>query len=483
MKDQSERKLRLASFMFTPSGHLGAWRMPDAIPNIDMGFEHYVHLAQLSERGKMDALFFQDIAAVPRSNDLLKGDTYGGISIRATCLEPMTLLPALAVVTSHIGLVATATATYNEPYNLARKFATLDHISGGRAGWNLVTSQNENEAQNFNLDQHVDHAQRYERASEFYDVVAGLWDSWDENAITRDKTTGVYFDIDKLHILNHKGKHFKVRGPLNVARSPQGHPVVAQAGSSEPGRELAAKTADIVFTAQQSIAQGQAFYADVKGRCDRYGRTPDEIKIMPSATPIIGHSESEAQELREQMRALIPEDLAITQLMQLSGGLDLRPFPPDGPQPALPPSNSAKARQQLTIERARRENLSLVEVARYHAEAAGHLTIVGTPAQIADEMEERLRKDAADGFTIIHAYYPRPVEEFVQFVIPRTAAPRHLPHRIRRQNAARESRPAAAQERVRGELQNMSARGMVSRAGHPVRRTTKACKWKGEPTR
>lgn len=413
----TERKLRLASFFF-PGGHLGAWRMPDAIPEIDMGFEHYVRLAQLSEQGKMDVLFFQDTAAVPRSNDLLRGDVYGGISPRATCLEPMTLLPALVTFTKHIGLAATASTTFNEPYTLARKFATLDHISGGRAGWNLVTSQNENEAQNFNLDRHVDHALRYDRASEFYEVVAGLWDSWEEGAVTRDKKTGIYFDVEKLHILNHQGEHFKVRGPLNVTRSPQGHPVIFQAGSSEPGRELAAKTADAVFTAQQTIEQGQAFYADVKGRLARYGRSPDDIKIMPGLKTIIGRTEGEAKALRDQMRELIPSELAITHLNQLSGGLDLRKFPPDGPLPDLPPSNSAKARQQLTVERARRENLSLLQVARYHAESAGHLTMIGTPAHIADQMEEWLRKDAADGFVVSYPYYPRPVEDFVNLVIP-----------------------------------------------------------------
>jgi len=413
-----DRKLRLASFMFTPSGHLGAWRMPDAVPEIDMDLKHYVRLAKLSEQGKMDALFFQDIIAVPRSNDLAKGDLYGGISPRATCLEPMTLLPALAAVTDNIGLVSTASTTFNEPYNVARKFATLDHISAGRAGWNLVTSQNENEAQNFNLDQHVDHAVRYERAGEFYDVVAGLWNSWEAGAVTRDKESGTYFDVKKLHMLNHKGKHFQVRGPLNVDRAPQGHPVVFQAGSSEPGRELAARTADVVFTAQQSIAQAVQFRDDIRERAVRFGRQPDDVKIMPGMTPIIGRSRQEAEELRHQMRELIPEDQAITQLMQLSGGLDLRTFPPHGPMPELPPTNSAKARQALLMEKARREKLSLIEVARILAESAGHLTLIGTASDIADELEAWLQAGACDGFAVIHTYYPRPVEDFVFEVIP-----------------------------------------------------------------
>jgi FMN-dependent oxidoreductase (nitrilotriacetate monooxygenase family) len=410
-------KLRLASFLFT-GGHLGAWRMPDAQPEIDMTFAHYVRLAQLSEQGKMDALFFQDTVTVPRSNDLLRGDFYGGISPRAVYLEPMTLLPALAAVTRNIGLMATVSTTFNEPYNIARKFATLDHISGGRAGWNLVTSQNENEARNFGLDKHVEHGLRYARAGEFFDVVAGLWDSWEEGAITRDKTSGRYFDVSKLHIADHRGDFFKVRGPLNVDRSPQVYPVIAQAGSSEPGRELAARTADVVFTAQTTIAEGRAFSADVKGRAARYGRAPEDIKILPGLKTVIGRTEAEAFELRDRMLELIPDELALTHMMQLSGGLDLRNFPLDGPLPELPPTNSAKARQELMMELARRENLTLLQASRVYAESAGHLAIVGTSTRIADEMEAWFRQGACDGFVVQYTYYPKPVEDFVTLVIP-----------------------------------------------------------------
>lgn len=413
-----QRKLRLASFMFAPSSHLGGWRLPEAIPEIDMGLDHYVHLAQVSEAAKMDLLFFQDTMTVPRSNDLLKGDIYGGISPRATSLEPMTLMPALAMATKHIGLVSTASTTFNDPYSLARKFATLDHISKGRAGWNLVTSQNENEAQNFGLTKHVDHALRYERALEFFDVVAGLWDSWDDGAIIRDKETGTYFDITKLHFLNHEGPHFRVRGPLNVDRPPQGYPVIFQAGSSGPGRDLAAKTADAVFTAQRNITDAQAFYEDVKSRAQAHGRRRDDIKILPGLTPIIGRTEGEAQELNERMRDLIPEDQAIAALMQISGGLDLRDFPADGPLPDLPPTNSAKGRQDMISELARRENLTLAQVARRWAESSGHLTLVGTPVSIAEEMQAWLEAEACDGFAIIHAYYPGGVENFCRLVVP-----------------------------------------------------------------
>ena len=199
------------------------------------------------------------------------------------------------MVTSRIGLVATATTTYNEPYNIARRFASIDHISGGRAGWNLVTSQIEDESENFGFDEHLAHAERYERAAEFYEVVTGLWDSWEDDGLLRDKATGVYMDRDKVHFLDHVGKHFKVKGPLNITRSPQGWPVVAQAGSSEAGRELAARTADVVFTAQTRIDEAKAFYADVKARAARYGRGPDDIKIMPGLTPVLGRTMQEAQ--------------------------------------------------------------------------------------------------------------------------------------------------------------------------------------------
>jgi FMN-dependent oxidoreductase (nitrilotriacetate monooxygenase family) len=281
-----------------------------------------------------------------------------------------------------------------------------------------VTSQNENEAQNFGLTKHVDHALRYERALEFFDVVAGLWDSWDDGAIIRDKETGTYFDITKLHFLNHEGPHFRVRGPLNVDRPPQGYPVIFQAGSSGPGRDLAAKTADAVFTAQRNVTDAQAFYEDVKSRAQAHGRRRDDIKILPGLTPIIGRTEGEAQELNECMRDLIPEDQAIAALMQISGGLDLRDFPADGPLPDLPPTNSAKGRQDMISELARRENLTLAQVARRWAESSGHLTLVGTPVSIAEEMQAWLEAEACDGFAIIHAYYPGGGENFCRLVVP-----------------------------------------------------------------
>src|ERR1700733_12711663 len=258
------RQLKLGGFFSTPGNHLAGWRHPDAVPTVDMDFREYVKLTQTAERACFDMIFFQDTVAVSGSRAMARGRRDLARLNRIVKLEPTALISALSAVTSHIGLVATATATFNEPYNIARRFATMDHISGGRIGWNLVTSQIEDEGGNFGFDDHVDHALRYERAVEFYDVVAGLWDSWEEDAFLHDKATGLYYDIDKLHFLHHRGEFFSVRGPLNVSRTPQGRPVVAQAGSSDVGRELAARSADLVFTAQVTVADGQAFCTDLR---------------------------------------------------------------------------------------------------------------------------------------------------------------------------------------------------------------------------
>jgi FMN-dependent oxidoreductase (nitrilotriacetate monooxygenase family) len=410
---RQKRQMNLTAFCFPP----GAWRLPQAAADIDMSFAEIVRLAQTAERGKFDMLFFQDTAASYGSDAMTKGDRTGTYS-RVVRLEPMTLLAALAVTTRHIGLIATGTTTYNDPYHLARRFLTIDHISGGRAGWNLVTSQIEDEAANFGRDQHVDHAERYDRASEFYDVVADLWDSWEDGAILRDKASGLFFDAAKVHLLNHNGKHFKVRGPLNVARSPQGRPVVAQAGSSEPGRELAAKTADVVFTAQTVLAEGQDFYRDVKGRMARYGRQPDDMRIMPGINIVVGRTEAEARARNDAMDSLVTDEVALRSITRLMGGLDITKYPIDGPLPELPPSNAAKARQKIMIDMARKENLSIRQLAHRFARATGHQILVGTPKYMADVMEEWFMQRGADGFTVLQPYYPQPLEDFVELVIP-----------------------------------------------------------------
>ncbi|WP_158744191.1 LLM class flavin-dependent oxidoreductase [Acidisphaera sp. L21] len=408
------RQMKLTAFCHPP----GHWRMPGARPT-DMGFEDNVHLAQTAERGKFDMLFYQDSAAVAPVFYLSGGNAETlAESARCVRLEPLTMLAALATVTKHIGLVATATTTYNDPFSIARKFATIDHISKGRAGWNLVTSQNVDEAQNFSRDSHLDHALRYQRAQEFYDVVTGLWDSWDDDAVIRDRETGRYIDPAGLHVLNHKGDHFSVRGPLNVARPPQGYPIIAQAGSSDPGRELAARTADVVFTAQVDIGEARSFYADVKGRMAKYGRAPDDLKIMPGIRFVLGQTESEAKERYEMMVSSASDDGALASIQRLAGDLDLKQFPLDGPLPDLPPSNAAKARQVMMIELARRENLSIRKLARRFAFSLGHMVYVGTAKGLADQMEEWFTAGVCDGFTMLSPYFPIPLELFVDTVVP-----------------------------------------------------------------
>jgi len=396
----TDKMLRLALFLF-PGYHFGAWRLPDAIPEMDLGIEHYVRAAQLAEEGKMDAIFFEDQAALPRSNDILKGDTYGSANPRGIHLDPSALLPALAMVTKHLGLAATSTTTYNDPYSLARRFSSIDFISKGRAGWNLVTSFNESEAQNFGLDAHVDHSTRYERASEFIDVVNGLWDSWEKGAVIRDKDSGIYFDVTKMHFLQHEGKFFKVRGPLPMDRSPQVRPVIFQAGASEPGRELAARTADVVFTLQTNISASRAFREDIRARAARFGRDPEKIKILVGATPFVGKTDQEARDLRERMRDLIPEDLALTLMMNFTGGLDLRKFDLNGPMPDLPETNAGKSHQQELINVARRDNLSILQTARYWAEGT-YMKLIGSPKTIADKMQDGWRVTPAMAFWLWH---------------------------------------------------------------------------------
>ncbi len=410
--------MHLATFMFTPGSHSAGWRHPEAVAEIDMAFSEYVRVAQAAERGKMDAIFFQDTVAVNGSGALDGVSPYRPQQGRTAYLEPLTLLAALAVVTQRIGLIATATTTYNEPYNVARKFASIDHISGGRAGWNLVTSQIEDEAGNFGAEHHMAHAERYERAEEFYDVCAALWDSFGEGALIRDKESGNFVDITKVHFQHHRGKHFAVRGPLNIARCPQGRPVVTQAGSSGPGMDLASRTADLVFTAQSDLAEAQAFYRDLKARAAKHGRNPDHVKIMPGLMTIIGATEEEAQARYRELQGLMSDANSMRLLARLCGDLDIHAFPPDAPLPPLPLSNAAQARQKHLVEKAAREGLSIIQTARYLATSLGHHLLVGTPAAIADTMEAWVKAGACDGFTLLSPYYPAPVERFVDMVVP-----------------------------------------------------------------
>lgn len=391
--------------------HTAAWRYPGAWPDANFNFGHLKRFAQTLERGRFDAFFMADhLALLNMPMDGLKR------SATVTSFDPLTLLPALAVVTEHLGLVATATTTYNEPYQLARKFASLDHISGGRAGWNVVTSANPDEAMNFGLEKHVDHAVRYRRAREFFDVVTGLWDSWADDAFIRDASTGLYFDPDKLHVLDHKGEFLNVRGPLNIARPVQGWPVIVQAGASEAGRQLAAETAEAIFAASSTITAARAFYADVKGRMEREGRPRDHMKILPAAFVVVGNTPSEAKEKRAHLDSLVHYDSAIASL-SIALGHDASDFDPDGPLPEIPESNSVKSSRERVVDLAEQENLTVRQLAQRLGGYSG-LAFVGTPSSIASQMEEWLLTDACDGFNITFPYLPAGLDEFVDQVVP-----------------------------------------------------------------
>lgn len=407
--------LSLGAFLYPSGHHIAAWRHPDAKADAGIDFQHYIALAQAAEAAKFDLVFLAD--GVGTRGDDVEFLSRTAHSYQAQ-FEPITLLSALAAVTQRIGLVGTASTSFNEPYHVARKFASLDHISGGRAGWNLVTSSNEHEARNFNRDHHLAHADRYERAAEFADVVTGLWNSWEDDAFLRDKASGRYYEPARRHVLRHKGKHFWVQGPLNVSRTPQGHPVVVQAGSSEAGKELAARSGEAVFTAQQTVEDAVAFYADVKGRLARYGREADDLKILPGVFPVVGQSESEAKEKFEQLQALIDPVVGLALVSGLTGGFDLSGFPLDGPIPELPETNASKSRQRLVIDLARRENLTIRQLYQRVAGARGHWQVIGTPEQIVDQLEERFRKYGADGYNIMSPVLPGGLTDFIALVLP-----------------------------------------------------------------
>ncbi|OXI93095.1 MULTISPECIES: LLM class flavin-dependent oxidoreductase [Burkholderia] len=407
--------LHLGAFLYPTGHHIAAWRHPGSQADAGVDFRHYVRLAQAAEAAKFDLVFLADGVGT-------RGDDVEFLSRTAHSyiaqFEPLTLLSALAAVTERIGLVGTASTSFNEPFHIARKFASLDHISGGRAGWNLVTSSSEHEARNFNRDAHFDHAERYARAEEFADVVRGLWDSWDDDAFVRDRAAGRFFDPSKRHVLDHRGRFFQVRGPLNVARPPQGHPVVVQAGSSPAGTRLAARTAEVIFTAQQTLDDAVAFYADVKGQLAAFGRDPDSLKIMPGVFPVVGRTESEAKEKFDALQSLIDPTVGLALVSGLTGGFDLSAYPLDGPIPPLPETNASKSRQALTIELARRENLTIRELYLRVAGARGHWQLVGTPEQIVDQLEERFVRYGADGYNVMAPTLPGGLDDFIALVLP-----------------------------------------------------------------
>lgn len=403
-------QLKLGAFLANSGHHVAAWRHPLAQADASQDFEHFKAIARSAERGKFDALFIADVVA-------LWGHHLEALSrtARAEHFEPLTLMSALAAVTERIGLIATATTSYNEPYHIARKFASLDHLSKGRAAWNLVTSVVADEAWNFGREQHIDHTDRYQRAEEFHDVVKGLWDSWDDDAFVRDKASGRYFDPDKLHTLNHKGAHFSVRGPLNVARPPQGHPVLVQAGASEAGKALAARVAEVIFAAHHELPAAQAFYQDIKQRAAALGRDPEHIKILPGVTPFIADTREQAQQLFEQFQALIDPVLGLRLLADTLGeDIDLSGHDLDGPLPDTPPGQRGSRRDQV-LQLARRDNLSIRQL---YLRLAGGNPVIGTPSDIADSFEQWFQARACDGFNVFFPYFPGAIDTFVDQVIP-----------------------------------------------------------------
>jgi FMN-dependent oxidoreductase (nitrilotriacetate monooxygenase family) len=410
---QPARMMRLGLFFEGVGHHIAAWRDPKVDPYARQSLAHFIDIARTAERGKFDLLFTADTNATFGPDDV---DTWVHTTA-ASRLEPLTLLGALAAVTERIGLVATATTTYFEPYHVARFFASLDQISHGRAGWNLVTSLAAAEAQQFSRDSHAAHADRYARAREFAEVVLGLWDSWEDGAVTADKTGGLYFDRDKLHFLHHKGEHFSVRGPLMVHRSPQGRPVIVHAGQSEDGRDLAARHAEVIFSVQQEKEAARAFSADVKARAARYGRSPDHVKIMPGVMTAVGRSRAEAEDKYARLQDLIAPALGV-KLLSSFIGMDVSGYPLDGPLPDLPPSNSEHGRQKVILDLARSENLTIRDLYQRVAGQRAHRTVVGTPADIADALEDWFTAGAADGFNIMPLTFPEGLDDLVELVLP-----------------------------------------------------------------
>jgi N-acetyl-S-(2-succino)cysteine monooxygenase len=394
--------------------HPAAWRHPDVPADGTLKFEHYARSATAAERGKCDLIFFADGIGI-RERDIPRGSlARSGYEIVE--MEPMTLLPALAVVTRHIGLITTASTTYNEPFNIARKFATLDLISNGRAGWNVVTSWSEAEAKNFNREQQVDYDTRYARAAEFVEVVRGLWDSWEEDAFLFDKRSGLFFDEAKMHVLDHRGRFFSVRGPLNVGQLPQVHPIVVQAGASEQGRELAAATADIVYAVHSSKPAAQAFYEDIKRRLTRYDRSRDDLKILPALRPVVGRTVTEARAKYDQLQELLDPLVGLARLNQTFG--DLSNYPLDGPVPIdmLGPAELRSISTQL-LERTKRQNPTIRELYQEVA-GMGGFCLIGTASEIADVMQDWFENDACDGFNITPTHLPGGCEDFVSLITP-----------------------------------------------------------------
>lgn len=404
--------MHLGVFVETVGRHLAGWRHGDVSVHAPLEFAHYRACAEEAERGLFDLFFLADGLAIrDRSAERL------GRGPKAH-FEPLTLLSALATATQHIGLVATASTTFNEPFHIARKFASLDYLSGGRAGWNIVTSSSNAEAENFGATPIPDARQRYRRANEFVEVVTGLWDGWDDDAIVGDKASGLYFEPDKLHALDHRGEFFQVRGPLNIARPPQGHPLLVQAGSSDIGIDFGARFGEVIYTAQTARSDAQAFYSRIKTAAQAHGRPASALKVLPGLFPVVGTSRAEAQEKFDHLQSLVHPEVGLAQLEHHLGGVDLSAYDLDAPFPLLEEVAGATSRAALLSHVARRDGLSIRALYLQVAVARGHPVVVGTAADLADWMQDWFSAGAADGFNVMPGWLPGGLTDFVDLVVP-----------------------------------------------------------------
>jgi N-acetyl-S-(2-succino)cysteine monooxygenase len=402
----TRRQMHMGVFVLGTGNHTAGWRYEGAAAS-HIELPVIQDIAHIAERGKFDLLFISDAMVMDTSD-------HPSFMCR---FEPTTLISVLSASTTHIGLGATVSTSFSEPFNVARIFASIDHISDGRAAWNVVTSSNPKAALNFNRDEHMEHELRYQRANEFVDVVRGLWDCWDDGAIVADKTTGQFIDQDKVQALDHKGRFFQVKGPVNISRCPQGHPVIIQAGGSPSGLELAARTADVVFSVVQDLDAAKTAYADLKGRMSKYGRAPNTLSVLPGVMPIIGASDAEARETLSKLQSWLTPTNAAT-LVASRIGYDVSGHPLDGPVPPPPPFQGSQAFSHMLYETARRENMTLGDLYNLTAAARGHWVLCGTPRSIADTLEEWFAGMAADGFNILPPYFPGAFADFVDLVVP-----------------------------------------------------------------
>ena len=422
----TKRMMKLGA-MFVPTGHhVTSWRHPDAQADAGVNVHHWVEMARLAERAKFDMIFFAD-SAQSREGHM---DALSRSAQYIAALDPMVLLPALAMVTEKIGLVSTMSTSFNEPYHVARAFASLDILSAGRAGWNIVTSTTDNEARNFGRDTHLEHEERYDRAREFTQVVLGLWDSWDDDAFVRDKASGLFFEPAARHVLNHKGKHFSVRGPLNVPRATQGYPLLVQAGASDTGRGFAAQFAEAIFTAHLTLAESQEFYGDVKARVEDAGRNPNHVIVLPGLSVMVGRTHTEAQVKFDSMQSLVHPMVAREIASFTLGRVDLSAYDINGLVPELPEPNGSISAFRTAMKMAREEQLTIAQLGVRLAAARQRFHVTGTPRAYRRRdggVVHRGRCGRVQHLTAVHA---RCSARFRRSRGARAATPRTLPNGI-----------------------------------------------------